>query len=196
MKRFFCLVFCLLFCSISSCSRYNSGNDGYFDKTEYNEIIDSGKYYCIYDGDAAQCYVIYDKNGEIVLSEETDRPLSINMLNSDIVDIKVGMGSGLTIHKYYNGVNNVFSEEFTYVLTASDELVAYIDIPKENSMENRKVVVQNIFDKNLFYKDFQIDFSYIDTPVIEAEFSSDGTSLQLTYLSGEEQTQITKTLEF
>lgn len=65
--------------------------------------------------------------------------------------------------------------------------------PKK-SLENRKVVVQNIFDKSLFYKDFQLDFSNVDTPVIEAIFSKGGASLQLTYLSGGEQTQISAIL--
>ncbi|MFR6298733.1 MAG: hypothetical protein ACLUML_05835 [Acutalibacteraceae bacterium] len=51
-------------------------------------------------------------------------------------------------------------------------------------MENRKVVVQNIFDKSLFYEEFKLDFSNVDTPVIEAKFSKDGASLLLTYLSG------------
>ena len=36
-------------------------------------------------------------------------------------------------------------------MTNSDKLIAYIDVSKENPLENRKVVVQNIFDKSLLY---------------------------------------------
>lgn len=106
------------------------------------------------------------------------------MISDDTIDIGIGMGTGITIHKYYNANENIFSGEFTNVLTNSDKLIAYIDVSKENPLENRKVVVQNIFDKSLFYEEFKLDFSNVDTPVIEAKFSKDGASLLLTYLSG------------
>ena len=111
------------------------------------------------------------------------------MISDDTIDIGIDMGTGITIHKYYDANENIFSGEFTNVLTNSDKLIAYIDVSKENPLENRKVVVQNIFDKSLFYEEFKLDFSNVDTPVIEAEFSKDGACLLLTYLSGEEQTQ-------
>ena len=160
------------------------------------EIIDSGTYYRIYKENSNQvCYDIYNFDGEIVLSEKTDRPLEINMINDDIVDIKIGMGTGITIHKYYSVGENIFTQEFPYVLSNLDKLIAYIDVSKEKPFESRKVIVQNIFDKNLFHKEFQLDFSNVDTPVVEAKFSKDGESLQLTYLSGEDQTQISTVLD-
>ena len=74
------------------------------------------------------------------------------------------------------------------------KLIAYIDVSKDQPMENRKVIVQNIFDKSILYKEFQLDFSDVDTPVTEAKFSKNGAALHLTYLSGEEQTQISTIL--
>lgn len=50
------------------------------------------------------------------------------------------------------------------------KLIAYIDVSKDQPMENRKVIVQNIFDKSILYKKFQLDFSDVDTPVIEENF--------------------------
>lgn len=192
MKKYLYLLVCVLFCFISACS---TCNNTVINESEQTEIIDSGAYYRIYKGNINQvCYNIYNSEGEIVLSEKTDRPLEINMINDDIVDIKIGMGTGITIHKYYGVGKNIFSQEFPYVLSNLDKLIAYIDVPKEKPLENRKVIVQNIFDKNLFYKEFQLDFSNVDTPVIEAKFSKDGASLQLTYLSGEDQTQISTVL--
>lgn len=193
MKKYLYLLVCIFFCFMSACSPYkNTVNN----EPEQIEIIDSGTYYRIYKGNINQvCYDIYNSDGEIVLSEKTDRPLEINMINDDIIDIKIGMGTGITIHKYYSVGENIFSQQFSYVLSNSDQLIAYIDVPKEKPLENRKVIVQNIFDKSLFYKEFQLDFSNVDTPVIEADFSKDGASLQLTYLSGEEQTQISTTFD-
>lgn len=193
MKKYLYLLVCILLCFISACSPYKSTLNN---EPEQIEIIDSGTYYCIYKGNDNQvCYNIYNSEGEIVLSETADSPLEINMINDDIIDIESGMGTGITIHKYYGVRENIFSKGFTYVLSNQDKLIAYIDVPKENPFENRKIIVQNIFDKNLFYKKYQLDFSNVDTPVIEAKFSKDGASLQLTYLSGEDQTQITTMLD-
>ena len=193
MKKYLYLLVCVFFCFISACSPNKNVENS---DPEQIEIIDSGTYYRIYKGNINQvCYDIYNTEGEIVLSEKTDRPLQINMINDDIIDIEIGMGTGITIHKYYGVGENIFSQEFQYVLSNLDKLIAYIDVQTEKPFENRKVIVQNIFDKRLFYKEIQLDFSNVDTPVIEALFSKDGTSLQLTYLSGEEQTQIAVTLD-
>ncbi len=160
---------------------------------EQTENIETGTYYRIYKGDNSYlCYDVYNAEKETVLSEKTDRPLKISMINDNIIDIEIGMGTGIAIHTYYNVDKNVFSREFSYVLSVSDDLIAYIDVPEENPMNNRKVIVQNIFDKNLFYKEFELDFSDVDTPVVNATFSED--ALQLTYLSGETQTQTAVTL--
>lgn len=188
MKKYLYMLLPVLFCFLTACSPYSN-----FKQTQ---IIDSGKYYRIYkENDNQVRYEIYNPDGKIALSKKTDRPIEINMIGDDIIDIGIGMGTGITIHKYYNANENIFSQDFTNVLSDSDKLIAYIDVPKENPLENRKVIVQNIFDKGLFYKEFQLDFSNVDTPVIEAKFSKDGTSLQLTYLSGEDQTQISETLD-
>lgn len=202
MKKYLCILVCILICFISACSPYkdvveSSEKETIMDRFEDREIIDSGKYYRIYSYKKSITkvyYNIYNSKGEIVLSETTDRPLIIEMLNNDIVDIKIDMGTGITIHRYYDVEENVFSQDFQYVLSNFNELVAYIDVQKENPFENRKVIVQNIFDRDSFYKEFQLDFSNIDTPVIDASFSNDGSSLNIVYLSGTEQSEKTVVL--
>lgn len=190
---FLCIIFACSSCKgVIACSQ----NESKIYSTENKEIIDSGKYYRIYKKDTTRIYYeIYNSNGEIVGSETTDRPLIIDMLTDNIVDISIGMGTGLTIHKYYNIEKDLFSQDFSYVLATLNELVAYIDIPKEKPFENRKIVVRNAFDQNLFYKVFPLDFSPIDTPVTQAAFSKDGTSLQLTYLSGKDQREVSESLK-
>lgn len=188
MKKYLYISLSVLFCFLTACSPYSN--------LKQTQIIDSGKYYRIYkENDNQVRYEIYNPEGKIALSEKTDRPIEINMISDDTIDIGIDMGTGITIHKYYNANENIFSGEFTNVLTNSDKLIAYIDVSKENPLENRKVVVQNIFDKSLFYEEFKLDFSNVDTPVIEAEFSKDGASLLLTYLSGEKQTQTSEILD-
>lgn len=188
MKKYLYILLLVLFCFLTACSPYSN--------LKQTQIIDSGKYYRIYkENDNQVRYEIYNPEGKIALSEKTDRPIEINMISDDTIDIGIDMGTGITIHKYYNANENIFSGEFTNVLTNSDKLIAYIEVSKENPLENRKVVVQNIFDKSLFYEEFKLDFSNVDTPVIEAKFSKDGASLLLTYLSGEKQTQTSEILD-
>lgn len=188
MKKYLYILLPVFFCFLTACSPYSN--------LKQTQIIDSGKYYRIYkENDNQVRYEIYNPEGKIALSEKTDRPIEINMISDDTIDIGIDMGTGITIHKYYDANENIFSGEFTNVLTNSDKLIAYIEVPKETPFENRKVVVQNTFDKSLFYEEFKLDFSNVDTPVIEAEFSKDGASLLLTYLSGEEQTQTSEILD-
>ena len=192
-KRYLYWLLAFLFCFALGCSIYKDTINT--ENPEQVEIIDSGTYYRIYKGSMNQvCYNIYNSKGGVVLSQKTDRPLKINMINN-IVDIEIGMGTGIATHKYYSVDKNIFSQEFSYVLSNFEQLVAYINVPDERPLENRKIVVQNIFDKRLFYKEFQLDFSFVDTPVVEAEFSKDGASLLLTYLSGEKQTQTSEILD-
>lgn len=201
MKKHFFLFICTILCLLTACSSDNVSNrasSASIDSpSNHQSVVDAGKYYRIYKESTTlkEHYEIYNANGETVLSEVTNRPLRIDMINSDIVDICIGMGTGLAIHRYYSIERNLFSEDFSYVLANFNDLIAYICIPKEHPFENRKVVVRNIFDKDMFYLEKQFDFSHVDTPVICATFTKDGTVLHLTYLSGEELTQVSETFD-
>ena len=76
--------------------------------------------------------------------------------------------------------NNSFSEEYSYVAAASGNLVAYID---GDSLSDRTLVVRDIFDKNIFYKSFGLDFSLVDTPIESASFTDGEAELEVVYLS-------------
>ena len=163
MKKYLYILLPVLFCFLTACSPYSN--------LKQTQIIDSGKYYRIYKENYNQVrYEIYNPEGKIALSEKTDRPIEINMISDDTIDIGIDMGTGITIHKYYNANENIFSGEFTNVLTNSDKFIAYFDVFKENPFENRKVVVQNIFDKNMFYKEFKLDFSNVIPLLLKQNF--------------------------
>lgn len=137
-------------------------------------------------------YTIYDAKGNAVLTEQTDRPLEISMLGEKVVDICIGMGTGLSVHKYYNVEENCFSQEYTYVAAATENLVAYID---GSSLADRKLVVRNIFDAELFYREFVLDFSETMTnPLIEARFTNDEIGLDLAYYTEKTPVKVTETL--
>lgn len=207
MKKLICLFACVLLCFTSACSQSSEVGDKETEsspssetgdkETEKMEILASGKYYCVYKEILTTVrYEIYNAKGDTVLRETTDRPLRIEMRGDHIVDIAIGMGTGLAVHKYYDANNDVFSEEYSYVACSSEDLVAYIGVPEGASSQDSKLVVQNIFDKSLFYKEFELEFGFrvIDFPIRDAEFSKDGTSLRVTYLPGEGETPVTADL--
>lgn len=130
-------------------------------------------------------YEIYDKQGNVVLAKETMRPTEITMLGESIVDIEIAMGTGLAFHTYYDVEGNRFSEEYSYVVAASGNLVAYIDAPMKDPLQHRKLVVRDIFDKTVFYKSFSLDFSETipDMPIESASFTEGEAELEVVYWS-------------
>ena len=198
MKKYVALLLCvMMILSLISCDTTDKNKDTEDDtaNTELLEKDDGTKdtsisdinkqYYKIEKIELTKVrYYIYDSNGNVVLSDETDRPLDISMLGDNIVDICIGMGSGISIHKYYDVQSNRFSEEYTYVAATSGNLVAYIDTSMEDPMTNRVLVVRDIFDKNTFYKSFGLDFSpTVHDPIESASFTDGEAELEVVYLS-------------
>ena len=198
MKKYLALLLCLMMIlSLFACDTTDKNKDTEKDtaNTELLEKDDGTKdtsisdinkqYYKIEEIELTKVrYYIYDSDGNVVLSDETDRPLDISMLGDNIVDICIGMGSGISIHKYYDVQSNRFSEKYTYVAATSGNLVAYIDTSMEDPMTNRVLVVRDMFDKNTFYKSFGLDFSpTVHDPIESASFTDGEAELEVVYLS-------------
>ena len=177
MKKL-CIHFLLALLVLTGCSSTGSCLD-----LQYS-IVESSEHYRIFtDCNNNTWYSINDSSGKNVLTEQVNGPISITMLNDDVVAISVGKGTGISEKKYYSISRNLLSQTYTYVIANYEELVAYIDISKQCPMENRKIVIQNIFDKQSMNKEFGLDFSTIDAPVVHAQFIESGTVLQIEYLS-------------
>lgn len=73
-------------------------------------------------------------------------------------------------------------------------MIAYINVPKENSLQDRTIVVQNIFDEEEYFKEFELNLSPVDTPVIEGNFNKDMSEINITYLCGESQEEASQSL--
>ena len=73
-------------------------------------------------------------------------------------------------------------------------MIAYINVPKENSLQDRTIVVQNIFDEEEYFKEFELNLSPADTPVIEGNFNKDMSEINITYLCGESQEEVSQSL--
>lgn len=163
------------------------------------ELIQSEKHFQIYkykDAVNKHFYRILDYNGNTVISETTTRPLSVSIIEDDIIDISISFGSGVCQHQYYAIDKNILSELFVDVFATSGELIVHMNVPKENAMENRILVIQNIFDKEVLFVEYKLDFSNYVIPIEKIEFLTASNSLQITYYKGSEKELTTEILNY
>ena len=167
--------------------------------TENTELIQSEKHFQIYKYKNAvnkHFYRILDTNGNTVISETTTHPLSISIIEDDIIDISTGFGASVCQHQYYDIEKNTLSEPFGDVFATSREMIVYMNIPKENAMENRTLVIQNIFDKEVLFVEYKLDFSNYVIPIEKIKFLTDSNSLEITYYKGSEKKLTTEILNY
>jgi len=191
MKKLIAILLCLVSVfALFSCDKTEAEPDEIDESIENTETADPEaskenhapkQYFKLEQKGFGFYYEIYDKQGNVVLSKETSRPTEITMLGETIVDIEIGMGTGLQVHTYYDVEGNRFSEEYVYVAAASGNLVAYVD---GESLNDRTLVVRDIFDREIFYKSFGLDFApAVDTPIESAVFTENENELEVVYLS-------------
>ncbi len=163
----------------------NNEENGASDDTDPEKPLSTPEYYKIVQISPNESeYHIYDLWGNEVLVEVTDKPLSISMIDQSEIEIRVGMGTGTSMSKYYDIQNDRFSEEFLCVVAASGNLLAYVDAPQDDNATKGTLVVRDIFDKNEFFKTFLLDFSPREVmPISKAEFTEREMALELVYLN-------------
>ena len=167
-----------------------------YTKTEAgSEIIYNDRFFKIIKRADSKYYYIYNMDKIVSENDEITKYPTVEQVNDNILDIHMGMGTGLAWHQYYSMKRDSFSGTYWYVLAFEDEMVAYIYVPEEHPFEGRKIVVRNVFDKSEYFREFNLDFSEVDTPIIKAIFTNDGSQLQVTYLTGENQEETTQFLD-
>lgn len=187
---------CLLLLLLTACSVSENSNASIITKNEdaiERSLIESSDYYKLYDNTLSETLEIYNSKGELVRTITTEEPISITMLNKSIIDISIGKGTGLTKHTYYSVKLDDFSDDFSYVICASNELIAYVGISKDG-LDNKTLIVQNIFNGNRYYKEFIGAFDQVDTYELSSmsgEFSQDFSTLTVHYYLKNQQ-QISK----
>ena len=158
---------------------------------EPDPVIKSGNHYQITRGDDGLIYCSFiNKNGFI---SKREGPFAhephVTELNNHRIGFLVQTGTGTETNwgYYYDTEAAVFSEKFQSIYDQTDTLVVY--------SKNNTLVVQDIFDTTAFYKtftEFQFPFSPTAAPFVRAEFTANSTILRVTYLTGEDFTEVTE----
>ena len=200
MKKFIAFLLCLIIIvSIISCKNDNSDNslDTTNDSNENtlklpddpseNTLSDSvQKYYDIKEINSTTVqFCIYDLEGNTIFSEETDKSIEISMFGKYIVDVCVDIGYGIKVNRYYDVQNIHSSDEYHNVIAISGNLVAYIDTVKNETIDDNKIVIRDIFDDTIFYKSFDIKcFPDANGLIGSAKFTPEEMELEVVYYVG------------
>lgn len=117
-----------------------------------SKVIDRGDYYKIIDitNDSSfmYYYIIYSLDGKIIDEQIVNKYVSIS-IDSNILEVNLNYGTLATKSIFYNLNNANKSEVYQNVLSRDKELIIY--------QENKDLVIQNVFDKRIYYKNIEID---------------------------------------
>ncbi len=125
-------------------------------------------------------YSIFDKTGNTLFNSTIPRQPEISVIDSKIVKVAVKAGEGVSSVTtfYYDTEQNICSAKFISVLADTDTKVVFSD--------GKRIMVQDIFNRAAYYKvisDFDPPLSDISAPFISADFSENGESVSITYIS-------------
>lgn len=193
-KRSILLVFSLILCVglFAFLTIINNITNDKNNSVEEKIIYDEEYYKVILKDNISFDYYIYDVNKNIVEEQNgLTNLIDVKLLNDNVVDVHINWGTGLSEHHYYSVKRDVFSKKYEFVVAYNNERVAYLD----GAIQERCLIVQNVFNKTEYYKEFNLDFSTFITPVVDASFINNDSQLQVTYYFGDEEIERTVILD-
>jgi hypothetical protein len=173
-----------------------STTDVEFDELIMLKILSEGNSYKLYVGEDNYSYYYYIyKDNMTVLDEggfKAGSSPNISMVSDNILELSKGIGSSTIYYKYYDVEKGLASKWYFSVVCANKEYIVYLE---SNLEGDRKLIIQNLFDEQTFYKEFgSFNFAKATDPVLECKFISD-TKIQILYQSGQEYEEITKVID-
>ncbi len=153
------------------------------EKSKHDKIISVDTHFKIAQRDSFDYeYSIYDNEGNTVYHENTKGKLpQIDKLSEKLLDIHLSFGSGIIRHLYYDIENDRLSQEFYYVVALKNDIIAYIGEAENENKQNKSLIIQNIYDKDKYCKEINLNLSKEPMPIDNAEFSDDMTQLFIKY---------------
>lgn len=163
------LVFITLLCS---CSSYS--------------IVEQGKNYVITQSNKSHQYhyKILDNNGKTIEEEDISTYPKIQAVSDSIIEVQTG--SGNVVYRQYFNINDRKKSE----LFQNPIIMDYGKIVYASTRDGKLIlIVQDLFNRSEFYKEFELDFSPVAIPedaIVNVQFIEDGTKLRVKYLSGDD----------
>lgn len=158
-------------------------------ETDYEILIEEDTYYKILGNsdNNSFIYFVFDSNGKTVENGEVKaRVPSISYVSDDIIEIRFHGGTFAELCKYYDINNDEMSENFWNPFLIEDGKIVY--------QSDEKLVVQDIFDENVFYKEFVVDMILTGAPE-SIEFIDGGKKLEIQYMKQSNYEEVTEVFD-
>lgn len=149
---------------------------------DYIKVVKSGKNYTIFTiNNFKYHYYIYNDLGDIMEQDLVDnKPLKINKISDEVLELRLGMGSGVSISKYFDVKNNRISNNYKDILLSTGELCIHVD-PSDVS----RLIIENVFDQTKYYKNFELNLAKTPMAIIDIKLINNNEKLWIKYLQGE-----------
>ncbi len=156
--------------------------------------IQHEKNYDLYERDGLYYYALFDnEKHEIKTEGPYSKPPVIEYRSSAVLRIIVQGGTGKATQSgfYCNVQSGEVSEVFPCIFDDHENMVVYC--------KSDSVIVQSIFEpKTVFHEfsNFQRPFAKVAFPFVDVAFSDGGSSIRVTYLSGEDFEEVMEEIFF
>jgi len=147
-------------------------------KETYSEVIQQDTHFKITGNDVTREYEYFISNsrGDVVESGTVSGRLPyINYISSEIIEIRFHGGTYADLCRYYNITSDMISADFWNPFLLTDGMIVYHDV------ESKILVVQDVFNKDVFYKTFPIDMIFTGHPE-SVDIMDNGQKLKMKYM--------------
>lgn len=132
---------------------------------------------------------LFDESKKVVDETTVPNEPYVNKLENDIIQVIIYYGSPFYTTYFYDTKANLISQAY--------DTPVLIDKGKVVLVQNKKLIVSDIFDKTLYFKEVERNFSETIPPssaIISAQFIN-SNELQLEYYEGKDFTEKTEIID-
>lgn len=163
----------------------------------YYKLSEENKNYKVYTDESGfnYYYDIYNNNGKLIDTGFHTKGIGIEVIG-DILNIRKGAGTYVFTCKYYDLSTNRVSRDYATPLEIGGEYIAYFTTKTEGNKDEIVLIVQNIFDERLYYKEIKRDFSDETLSFYSpTEFIDNNTKLRIKYPINQNDEVVTETID-
>ncbi len=134
--------------------------------------------YCNMENEGWYAYKVYNMQGNVIGEEmQIYRCPYITMLSNDIVQVSNSAGPNTNFDWFFDRKSGERSQTFTNVIAQNQRLIAYIEFSDSSDAD---LIVQDIFDKNIYYQIVEISYE-LDLRMMPAGKFLNDNKLEVTY---------------
>lgn len=178
------LTIIILCISFVACERKNITETNTLTASTTTADVQIEEFYSIIKNeDVTYTIKLLDKNKKVVDETTVPKEPHVNILENDIIQVTISYGSPFFTTYFYDTKANLVSQAY--------DTPVLIDKGKIVLVQSKKLIVSDIFDKALYFKEIERSFSETVPPssaIVSAKFIN-SNELQIDYYEGKNFTE-------